>query len=434
VTTLTGAVFGVVPALLASNHRVAIALNEETRGSSGGVRASGLRSGLVVIELALSLILLVGASLLIASFYHLSNISPGFQPGQLIAAEFNLPHRRYPDQRAAVFFEDLFTRLRTLPGVQAVAATSALPFSGEDPRLDLYFENRQFESRTPIRAHPRHVSTDYLNTMEIPLIHGRQFTDRDNASAPAVVIINDAAARLYWPGEDPIGQRISLGSPGDWMEIVGVAGDVRHQALEKDPEPEVYIPQLQPFGSLGVDFALDMTVVVRTQAKLSTIPSALRAIVKEIDPLQSVGSILPVEELISNSVAPRRMNFVLVSAFAAVALALSAAGLYGVMSYIVTQRTREIGVRMALGATRRQAVMLVVGQAGWMVFAGIAIGVCGALWLTRWITSMLFGIGPADPFVYIAVSIILAVVAFLAAAIPSGRASRIDPLKALRES
>jgi putative ABC transport system permease protein len=433
-TIVTGLVFGAVPAFMSSSQNVSAALNEEGRGASGGRQTLRLRSGLVVAELALSVILLVGASLLILSFYRLTNVSPGFRSDEITAAEIALPSRRYPNAaRAVQFYEDLYARLRAMPGVKAVAATAALPFSGEDSRLDLEFENRTFESQTPIRAHVRMVSTGYLNTMGIPLIRGRQFTDGDNGLRD-VVIINEAAARAYWPGEDPTGQRISLGSPTRWMEIIGIAGDVRHVGLEKDPEPEAYIPQLQGFDSLGSGFGLGMSVVIRSSSDIGTIAPFLRAAVRELDPLQPVGSMVRLDDMIAESVAPRRLNFILVSAFAVLAVVLTAAGLYGVMSYIVTQRTREIGVRMALGATRRQVLAMVVRQVGTIATIGIGVGVAGALVLTRWISSMLFGIDPADPVVYAGVAILLALVALLAAAIPSGRASRIDPLRALRES
>jgi len=433
-TIVTGLVFGAVPAFMSSSQNVSAALNEDGRGASGGRQTLRLRSGLVVAELALSVILLVGASLLILSFYRLTNVSPGFRSDEITAAEIALPSRRYPNAaRAVQFYQDLYARLRATPGVKAVAATAALPFSGEDSRLDLEFENRTFESQTPIRAHPRMVSTDYLNAMGIPLIRGRQFTERDNGSRD-VVIINEAAARAYWPGEDPIGQRISFGSPRRWLEIIGIAGDVRHFGLEKDPEPEAYIPQLQGFDSLGSGFGLGMTVVIRSSSDIGTIAPFLRAAVRELDPQQPVGSMVRLDDMIAESVAPRRLNFILVSVFAVLAVVLTAAGLYGVMSYIVTQRTREIGVRMALGATRRQVLAMVVRQVGTIATIGIGVGVAGALLLTRWISSMLFGIDPADPVVYAGVAILLAVVALLAAAIPSGRASRIDPLRALRES
>jgi ABC-type antimicrobial peptide transport system permease subunit len=218
------------------------------------------------------------------------------------------------------------------------------------------------------------------------------------------------------------------------MEIVGIAGDVRHVGLEQDPEPEAYIPQLQGFDSLGSSFGLWMTVVIRSSSDLGTIAPFLRAAVHELDPQQPIGTVVRVDDMIAESVAPRRLNFILVSAFAFLAVVLTAAGLYGVMSYIVTQRTREIGVRMALGATRRQVLTMVVRQVGVIAAIGIGVGVCAALVLTRWISSLLFGIDPSDPVVYAGVSILLALVALLAAAIPSGRASRIDPLRALRES
>jgi putative ABC transport system permease protein len=425
-----------VPALAASEQRVAVAINEESRGGSGSTKTRRLRAALVVGELALSLVLLAGAVLLIASFNNLTDVALGFRADGLVTVRLSLPYNRYPDHGQVVaFYDRVIERLATSPGVQRVATTTAPPFTGSMSRLNLDIEHRTTESPLPVRAHPGLVSPDYFSTMGIPLRRGRPFTDRDDESAPAVAIINESAARRYWPNEDPIGQRISLGDPPAWREIVGIVADVKQTALESGVEPEVSIPRRQVFVSLGNGYERAMTtLIVRTSGgdPTSVVP-LVRAAVANVDRQQPLGEIRTMETLIAESVAPRRLNFVLVSAFAFVALVLSATGLYGVMAYLVAQRTREIGVRMALGATPRQVVGLVLRQAGAMTAVGIAVGVAAALAVTRSMTSMLFGISAADPRVYAAVSLLLGVVALIAVAVPSSRATRIDPITALHE-
>jgi putative ABC transport system permease protein len=434
-SAVTGMIFGVVPALVASDYRIGVALSEETRGSSGSVRARRFRTALVVAELALSLVLLAGAALLIVSFNNLINVSPGFQPAQLVITRVTLPATRYGEHpRTVAFFDALYQRLRGAPGVQRVAATTSLPFDGPDSRLNLTIEHRTGQSPFPVRAHPRIVSTDYFQTMGIPLVRGRAFTDHDTDSSGDVVVINEAAARRYWPNDNPIGQRISLGATAEWREIIGVVGDTRHEGLDADADPAAFLPQHQRFLNLGTGFERGMTLVVRTGSDTASLTSLVRSSVANIDPQLPIGLVRPMDDLIGDSVAPRRLNFVLVSAFAFVALVLTAAGLYGVMAYVVAQRTREIGVRMALGATRRQVLALMFRQAGTMTLVGIGTGIAGALVLTRSMTSLLFGVSAADPLVYLGVSALLAAVALVAVAVPSSRATRIDPLLALRDS
>ena len=433
-SAVTGLVFGVVPALVASDQRIGVALNEETRSSSGSARARRFRSALVVAELALSLVLLAGAGLLVVSFNNLINVSPGFQPAQLVITRVTLPAARYGEHaRTVAFFDALYERLRAAPGVQRIAATTSLPFEGPDSRLSLAIEHRTGQSPFPVRAHPRIVSTDYFQTMGIPLVRGRAFTDHDTESSGDVVVINEAAARRYWPNEDPIGRRISLGAATEWREIVGVVGDTRHEGLGADADPAAFLPQRQGFFNLGTGFERTITLVIRTGSDAASLISLLRTSVASIDPQLPIGIVRPMDDVIGDSVAPRRLNFVLVSMFAFVAVVLTAAGLYGVMAYLVAQRTREIGVRMALGATRSQVLALMFRQAGAMTGLGIGLGVAGALLLTKSMTSLLFGVGAADPLVYIGVSALLAVVALVAVAVPSSRATRIDPLLALRQ-
>jgi predicted permease len=435
VSLVTGLIFGVLPAIAASDQRLGISLNEESRGGTGSVRSRRLRSALVVAELALSLILLAGASLLVVSFNNLMNVSPGFQPAQLVIARLTLPGARYGEHARAVgFFDALSARIAATPGVQRVGATTSLPFDGSDSRLELTIERRAAESALPVRVHPRLVSTGYFQTLGIPLLRGREFTGHDADTAPNVAIINEAAARRYWPNQDPIGQRISIGATDEWREVVGIVGDTRHEGLDADTDPAAYLPQHQRFTSLGNGFERTITLVIRTTGDAASMAPLIRTAVSNVDAQVPIGEVRRMDDVIGDSVAPRRLNFLLVSAFAAVALLLTAAGLYGVMSYLVTQRTREIGVRMALGATRRQVLGLVLRDAGSMTVLGIGFGIAGALVLTRSMTTMLFGVSAANPIVYLATSLLLAAVALIAIAVPSSRATRVDPLTALRDS
>jgi putative ABC transport system permease protein len=430
----TGVVFGVAPAFVASDHRAGRVLNDATRGSIGGVRGRRLRSMLIVAELALSLVLLVGAGLLIASFWKIVDVSPGFQPARVTTTRVSLPGAVYDDHAKAVaFYQAVLERLHAAPGIDRAAVTSAPPFSGLNNRLDLIIENRTIESPFPIRAHPRLVSAGYFQTMGIPLVRGRTFDDQDRPGSPLVAILNQSAVRRFWPDRDPLDERISLGRPGRWMAIVGIVGDVSHDGLDVGAEPEVYLPLPQEFTSLGTGFARGLSVVVRAAGDAPVAP-LLRSAVSDVDDRQPVAAIRQMDELIAQSVAPRRLNLLLLSAFAGVAVLLTAAGLYGVMSYLVAQRTREIGLRMALGATPAGMLRLVLRQAGVMTVAGIAMGLVGALLLARSLASLLFGVDPTDPAVYVVVSVLLALVAAVAIAIPCARAARVDPIIALRDS
>jgi predicted permease len=361
------------------------------------------------------------------------NVSPGFQPDHLVTARLTLPYSRYGTHaRVTAFYASLFERLQATPGIAHAAVTSAPPFSGIDDFLDLDIERRQPPPSAPLRIHPRLVSTGYFATMAIPLTRGRAFDAHDDGTGRAVVMINQTAARRYWPGDDPIGARISIGGDEAWMTIVGIVGDVHHGGLDAELEPEAFIPLAQGFDQLGTAYERSLTILVRADPNVSDPSPLLRSAVAAVDPQQPLGVIRPMDALIAQSVAPYRLNLMLLGAFAFVAIVLTAAGLYGVMSHLVTQRTREIGVRMALGATARQVTTLMIAQAGLMMIAGIAVGVGAALALSRAMTSLLFGVSAADPFVYAGVSAILLVVGILAVAGPCRRVASLDPLSALR--
>jgi putative ABC transport system permease protein len=432
-TFATSALFGLLPAMAATRERASSALNDEGRSGMASTHVRRIRAVLVVAEMALSVVLLVAAGLLLVSFRHLLDVAPGFQTDNVLTMRVTLPGAKYGDApRVTHFFEPLLDRIRSMPGVESAGAVTLLPFASGDSRSGFLIENRAAPSSIPVRAHPRLVTPDYLATMRIPLIRGRYLTERDGEGAPEVVVINETTARRFWPGEDPVGHRISFQFDRPrWLQIVGIVGDIKHQRLDVDANPEAYLPYLQSGNAAD---ARGMTVVVRAHAGAATLGPLLRSAVRELDADQPVGAIREMESLVGESVAPQRLNMLLLSAFACVALALTAAGLYGVMAYLVAQRTHEIGVRMALGASRGNVLALMLRQVGSMTLAGIAIGVAGALALARSLTTMLFGVSASDPVVYVAVSVLLATVALLAVAIPSSRATRVDPLGALRRS
>jgi putative ABC transport system permease protein len=434
VSAATGLVFGIIPALTASAQQPGALLNEEGRGGgTGGARGWRVRASLVVVELALSLVLLVGAALLLVSFKHLLDVPPGFNAAHVVTAPLALPANRYNDHaRIVSFYGALLERVRALPGVEAADLVTMLPFSGADARAGFQIEGRSGQSPVPVRAHPRLVSAGYLRTLGVPLVRGRSFSERDAEGSPDVVIINAAAARRFWPDDDPVGRRITFvfGSEPRWIEIVGVVGDIKHASLDADSEPEAYLPYRQ---TNFWNQARAMSIVVRTHAAAADVAPLLKAAVAEIDRNQPLGMVAQMDTLIAGSVAPRRLNLWLVSAFAVVALVLTAAGLYGVMAYLVAQRTHEIGVRMALGASRGQVLALVLRQIGALTAIGIATGVAVALAFTRSLAALLFGVSATDPLVYAVVSVILATVALVAVAVPSSRATRVDPLLALRQ-
>jgi len=430
-TVATSLLFGLVPALAVSREGVNATLTEDGRPGTTGKSTRRVRAALVMAEVALSLVLLVGAGLLLVSFRHLVDVSPGFQVRDMVTMRVTLPQAKYGDApRVTQFYEALLARVRQLPGVESAGAVTLLPFGSGDRRAFFQIEGRTDASSIPVRAHPRNVSAGYLATLRIPLVRGRFFTERDAAGAPDVVIINETTARRFWPGEDPIGRRIAFDlTPPRWLQIVGVVGDIKHDRLDADANPEAYLP----FAQVGPnDNARGMTLVLRTTMTASVIAPALRAAVHAMDADQPVGAIRQMDALVGDSVSPHRLNLVLLVAFAAIALILTAEGLYGVMAYLMAQRTREIGVRIALGASRRDVLVMMLREAGTMTLAGIGVGVLGALALTRSLATLLFGVSPADPFVYLTVCALVAGVALLAVAIPSSRATRVDPLTALK--
>lgn len=442
---LTGIITGLAPAMRSSRFNLSQALNDGTRTSAGlGRRRIG--SLLVVLEVALALVLLAGGGLMLKSFVRLIDVDPGFDPHNVLRLDLLLPGPRYArPQQQMRFYGELIERIRALPGVEAVGATTQTPLSPGDNWGPFTIEGRPASAPGQDSfAAMRSVSSDYFRAMRVPLRKGRYFTEADarialpvmrwfeqqpypehyNESQPApAIIINETMARLFFPDEDPLGKRIRIiASP--WLTILGVVGDIHHSALSTRPNPEMYLSDLQePSGSLAV--------MVRTSGDPLALAAAVREQVRAVDKDQPV-AITTMDQIFSNSVGGQRFNMLLLSVFAALALGLAVVGVFGVINYSVAQRTQEIGIRIALGAQRRDILKLVVGQGMVLALLGVGAGLVGAFALTRLISRLLFGVSPTDKITFVVVSLLLTSVALLASYIPARRAMRVDPIVALR--
>ena len=430
VSVLTGVIFGLVPAIHASKTDLTEPLKEGGRGSGQGARHKGIRGVLVVAELAIAVVLLVGAGLLIQSLWRLRQVSPGFNPKNVLTLVVGIPEIKYPTKTQAQFFQDLTARIETLPGVSSASAIAPLPLSGDRFGISFEIEGRPVAKGDQPSADFFTIGDEFFKTMQIPLLQGREFTDRDKKQAPGVIIVNQAFARKFFPGEDPIGKHIKPGISTDedepaMREIVGMVADVRNRDLNSDLRPGFFVPHAQlPFSQ--------MTIVVKTDGEPSSLVNAVQNEVHAMDRELPVFNVKTMDEYISASVAAPRFNATLLVIFAAVALILTIVGLYGVMSYSVAQRTNEIGIRMALGAQTGDVLRLIVSQGFRLVLLGLGIGLAAALALMKIISSLLFGVTTKDPFTFGAVAVLLAIVALLACYIPARRATRLDPLRALR--
>ena len=424
----TAMVFGLFPALQATRSNISETLKEGGRGGTTGVIHYRFRSVLVVMEVALALMLLVGSGLLIQSFVRLLNVEPGFRTDHLVVVNMSVPAQKYPqpEQRQALYYR-VEDKLKTLPGVVSVGASSRIPLSmalGANNITSLFtIEGKPVAAGERPEIDYRVVSEDYFETMGIPMIRGRKFTREDTTR---VAIVNRAAARKFWGEEDPIGRRVNFGNPAQtpWVTIVGVVGNVRHVGLEVEPRPEIY----RPYGNNPLTGPM---VVVHTAGDPHAIAATMRSELRSIESQMPV-VINTIDELIDLSVAQRRFSMLLLGIFAAVAMVLAIAGIYGVMSYAVSQRTHEIGLRMALGAETGQVLSMVVREGLVLTCLGVAIGLAGAIAGTRAMSTMLFGITNTDPLTYLAVSALLVAVALAASYLPARRAARVDPLVALR--
>jgi putative ABC transport system permease protein len=432
VSVITGVLFGLAPAIQVSRPDLTDALKESGR-TTAGHRRNRLRSALVVSEVALSLVLLVGAGLMIRSFAKLNQVDPGFKLAQVMTLGVAILRAKYPeDQHVAQVYSQILERAANTPGVLSAGAISDLPLMGSNTSDSFIIEGRP---PIPKEAEPSteyHVVTPrYFESMGIPLLSGRDVADTDTRQSPNVVVINDAFARRHFAGENPLGHRLRLqGQERDPLLIVGVAGNVRQLGLDQQPPPEVFVPFLQ--DPLSTTYQRSMTIVARTKSDPGAMAGSLRAAVTSVDKALPVYALKPMNEYLRDSLARRRFNLILLSVFSGVALALAAVGIYGVISYGVTQRTHEMGIRMALGAKPRDVLTLVVRQAMLLALGGVGIGLIASLALTRLMKSLLFSVSVTDPMTFVAIALLMTLIALLACLIPARRATKVDPLVALR--
>ena len=423
---LTGVLFGLAPALGSSRVNLLEQLKEGHRGSASGV-GSRLRGLLVISQVGLALVLLVGAALLGQTFVRLITLEPGFNPQNLLTVQVFLPMDRYKDgNQVAALYKRVTEEFRSIPGVRSVGATSAGPeFGGREP-VDFLVEGKSAPASGEYpRARFYNVGPDYFYTMQIPLLAGREFTDRDTPEAPAVAIINQTMARRYFAGEDPIGKRVLLVREKSSVEIAGVVGDVKRFEVDDVIEPEIYWPYMQ-MPRWATYFA------IRTDSDSGTMVSAVRSRMAGLDKDVPVLNVSTLDQMVAVALKEPRFNIAMIGVFAGLALLLASVGLYAVISYSVAQRTHELGVRIAVGAGQTDIFKLIVGQGMLLTLIGVTIGLAASLVLTRTISSLLFGVSATDPVTFAGISLLLILVALLACYVPARRAMKVDPVVALR--
>ena len=432
ISLVTGVIFGLVPALQSAN----IDLNDALKQSSARTTStSRLRNGLIVSEVALSIVLLVGAGLLIQTLFQLFRQYAVLEPEKVLTMRTVLPYQKYkePSQRNN-YYRQVLDRVERLPEVVSAGYSTSVPLLWKGGTSGFYPEGIE----TPIPgmaydANHRQVSADYLKTMNVPLRAGRYFDGRDNEQSMPVVIINETMARQYWPGENALGRRFKIGDPSEpgkqWKEIVGIVADIRQMGLDEPVKAEMYFPyqQITDWPGFG-----PRDLAIRTTGDTANLVAAVRNAIREVDPDQPVSNVATMAEVLGEEAAQRRIGMIMLVAFAVLALLLAALGIYGVLAYFVTQHTNEIGVRLALGATPRNILFLVLKKGMGLTLIGVAIGIAASFAFTRWMSSMLFGVKAADPLTFVAVPLLLGMVALLACAIPARRATKVDPMVALR--
>ncbi len=434
ISLLAVALFGLAPAWQATKTDLSRALRENSRSATGARRLNLMRGALVVAEISLSLVLLVSAGLLLESLWKLLNINPGFRAENVVACRIDLPIAKYPeDRRQAEFFRRLLEQARAIPGVESAGLVTSLPFSGSRGTSSFSIDGRSTQQGNEPSADRHQVAPGYFAAMGIPLLAGRDFTDADDMEHPGVAIINETAAKHFWPNENPLGKRITTGFGREVKffgkevsrEIIGIVGNVKHEELKDDFQPELYVPTWHlP--------APNMYLIVRGKAPAETLTGSVRRAVQSIDPEQPIRSAYLLERAIAKTVAPQRLVAALLSLFAGLAMTLAMIGIYGVMSYSVAQRTQEIGVRMALGAQSRDVLKLILRQGMTLALIGVGAGLLVSAALTRLMKGLLYGVGPNDPLTFVGIAALLMVVTLLAALVPARRAMKVDPMVALR--
>jgi putative ABC transport system permease protein len=429
---MVGILFGLFPALDASRVNVSETLKEGSRGSSGGF--GKYRVTLVVTETALASILLIGAGLSLKSLWHAESVEPGFNPAGELTFRIASP-AQYKGDRIPLFYQQVLERVRALPGIQSAVLARNLPMSGSDPSLAISIEGTPPPpSQIPIVTRFRAIGPEYFSGLQIAFRSGREFNEHDTAAAPKVAVVSESLAKLYWPNEGAIGKRLKPElTGGDWYTVVGVAADVRHWAADvTDVEPTAYYPYTQVPEAFLPQLEGTMSIAVRS-ANSAGLLSSIRSAVAEVDATVPVYGVKSMEEMVSDSGSLRRFDMWLIGTFATLALTLAAVGIYGVMAYSVSQRTRELGIRIALGAQRSNVLRLIMGQGAKLALAGVVVGVAGAFGLTRLMESLLFGVSSRDLGTFSLVPVIVLALILVGCYIPAYRATKLDPLDALRE-
>jgi putative ABC transport system permease protein len=431
ISLLTGIGFGLLPAFHGTRVRLSSSLKEGGKTTSGRLHRS-TRNILIGSEIALAQILLVGAGLLILSYVRASQINPGFNPQRVLSAKIAPSAKKYPNPKVkAAFYSNVLDRLSQLPGVQSVGMVMNLPLSGASMNRGFHAEGRPDPKPDEnITMDYQVVSEGYFQTLGVPIIRGRGFTKADSETSERVIVVNQAMAQRYWLNENPVGRRMAIGESEkdtSWRTIVGVVGDMRHASISEPPVPTAFTVYTQDLESWP-----RMAFVVKTDGDPAALTSAVRSALISIDPSQPVYAIEPMEKLVNDSIAPRRFVMSLIGLLAFVALVLSAVGVYGVISFSVSERIQEMGIRMALGARKGDVLMLVLGQSARIAVLGIVVGLLGAFALTRLLSTLLFEVSPTDPVTFASVAVLLGAVAFVACYIPARRATKVDPVVALR--
>ncbi|HEX8846861.1 MAG TPA: ABC transporter permease [Pyrinomonadaceae bacterium] len=429
VSLLAGVLCGLAPALRLSKPDLNGTLKEVVKGAAGGVSNRRIRNLLIVSEVALALLLLVSAGLMVKSFVRLQEVNPGFRPDNVLTMEVSLPKAKYAESyQMAAFYRQSLEQIAALPGVHSVGVISHLPLSGENANTLFTLDGQAAQSSDELYAGYRVTSSDYFSAMSIPLKSGRAFNERDTDQAQPVVIINETMARRYWPKEDPLGKRIKRGdlhSTRPWLTVVGVVGDVRHSAVNQEPKPEMFLPYQQ-------NPVPDMYFAVRTDANPKGIAPAARNAILSVDKDQPVSNVKSMGEVMTEANFGRRAMTVLLIIFAAVALALAIVGIYGVISYSVSQRQKEIGIRMSLGARQIDVLKLILRQGMIVVLIGVGIGLVLTVVSGSLLSSLLYGVSATDLVTLVGTSALLSLVALVACLIPARRAAKLDPMISLR--